>query len=376
MDVEGMMTLDSCVIGVVEEFPLNPGILIEARNCLVKDTIYFRNTAKRFVQSTILGPIVQRPYSSYPARFAEQLPDHRAVTLDSCIVDVSRDSTAGQEIYDNAIKGDSVNGDIWRVHVHCSNIFGYRNSWLSGKPTLIDTSDVTFLDPLFCDPASGDYSLRNSSPCTAANNICGVQIGAFGVGCENIAPEITSPDLASVNEDDQFVYRGTATDPDGPSLAFSFMDRPSWLTSDADSIFGAPHYGYMDTSFVVIASDGFLADSLTVTVRINQLTPEVHVLRVDSDTLNLHVISASPQIKWHYFDPTGNSPQTEFEIAVDTDTNWTHIEMWNPGPFISTDSSVLYNGSPLGWGQTLTLPGFRGQLVKNVCQSFELDRAF
>lgn len=25
---------------------------------------------------------------------------------------------------------------------------------------------------------------------------------------------------------------------------------------------------------------------------------------------------------------------------------------------------------------TLTLPGFRGQLVKNVCQSFELDRAF
>ncbi|MBM3286029.1 MAG: hypothetical protein FJY88_01550 [Candidatus Eisenbacteria bacterium] len=38
-------------------------------------------------------------------------------------------------------------------------------------------------DPLFCDPAGGDYSLNGNSPCAPGNNPgCGL-IGALGVGC-------------------------------------------------------------------------------------------------------------------------------------------------------------------------------------------------
>jgi predicted outer membrane repeat protein len=38
------------------------------------------------------------------------------------------------------------------------------------------------LDPLFCDPNMGDFTLRNDSPCAPENNDCGL-MGAWPVGC-------------------------------------------------------------------------------------------------------------------------------------------------------------------------------------------------
>ena len=209
--------------------------------------------------------------------------------------------------------------------------------------------------PLFCDTVNGDFRVKSSSPCLPANNSCGVQIGAFGQGCVNVAPVITAFDTVSINEDARFVYYATATDPDGPSLTWSFINRPSWLASNADSIYGTPHYPVHDTSFSVIASDGFLADTLVVNIAVHQLTPEVRLLRVDSDTLNLHAINAAPQFTWHYYDPTGSSPQTQFVVAVGTDRDWTYAEMWNPAPFTSPDSLVQYAGITLVRGQTYYL---------------------
>ncbi|MFZ1683991.1 MAG: hypothetical protein WAU88_07640 [Candidatus Zixiibacteriota bacterium] len=210
-------------------------------------------------------------------------------------------------------------------------------------------------NPLFCDTAAGDFRVKNTSPCLPANNSCGVQIGAFGLGCQNIAPIVSSPASINVDEESRLVYRGTVTDPDGPGVNWAYLNKPSWLTSNADSIFGTPHYENHDTSFTVIASDGFLSDTQIVTVTVLPQTPEVPLARVDGDTLNLHVVSLAPQINWHYFDPTGTSPQTEFEIAVGTDNEWTYSEMWNPAPFVSSDSFVNYGGLALIKGHTYYL---------------------
>jgi len=38
-------------------------------------------------------------------------------------------------------------------------------------------------DPLFCNSADGDYSINAKSPCAPRYNSCGVQIGAYGIGC-------------------------------------------------------------------------------------------------------------------------------------------------------------------------------------------------
>jgi hypothetical protein len=210
-------------------------------------------------------------------------------------------------------------------------------------------------NPLFCDTAGGDFTIKNSSPCLPGNNSCGVQIGAKGVGCQNIAPLITSLDSSSAVEDTRFLFRATATDPDGPSLTFSFINHPAWLTVDADIIFGTPHYGNQDTSFVVIVSDGFLADTQLVSIKVHKVTPEVTIVRVENDSINLHVVNHAPEFNWHYVDPTGSSPQTEFEIGVGTDDNWNTSEMWNPAPLTSADSFVVYNGSPLVDGATYYL---------------------
>ena len=47
------------------------------------------------------------------------------------------------------------------------------------------------LDPLFCDPELGDFSLRNDSPCAPENNDCGVLMGAWPVGCSTSAENAT-----------------------------------------------------------------------------------------------------------------------------------------------------------------------------------------
>ncbi|MCK4639954.1 MAG: tandem-95 repeat protein [Candidatus Marinimicrobia bacterium] len=80
----------------------------------------------------------------------------------------------------------------------------------------------------------------------------------------NDAPVITSVDSVSVTEDIYFKYLATASDTEDSSITFSYEDLSCWLSSDADSVYGVPTEGMEDTSFVVIASDGELNDTLTV----------------------------------------------------------------------------------------------------------------
>jgi len=47
-----------------------------------------------------------------------------------------------------------------------------------------DVGDNLVADPKFCGAyLSGNYTLRSDSPCAVAHSACGLQIGAFGVGC-------------------------------------------------------------------------------------------------------------------------------------------------------------------------------------------------
>ncbi len=83
-------------------------------------------------------------------------------------------------------------------------------------------------------------------------------------------PVITSPDTVTAVEDQYFLYRATAVDPEDEPVSFRFSDRPlpSWLSAAADTVFGTPREGDRDTTFRVIASDGFLEDTLDVYVMV------------------------------------------------------------------------------------------------------------
>ncbi len=82
----------------------------------------------------------------------------------------------------------------------------------------------------------------------------------------NDPPVITSPAVAAATEDAYFVYHATATDPEDSTVTFTFDQQPTWLLTEADSAYGTPLEGVVDTSFRVIAFDGELRDTLIVTV--------------------------------------------------------------------------------------------------------------
>jgi parallel beta-helix repeat protein len=57
------------------------------------------------------------------------------------------------------------------------------------------TPDMTNIsqNPLFCSSGAGDYTLAAGSPCLAANNACGVLMGARGQGCQEVSGIPTDP---------------------------------------------------------------------------------------------------------------------------------------------------------------------------------------
>ena len=70
----------------------------------------------------------------------------------------------------------------------------YDNEWGDWEDCLdyyLGRDGNVSVSPLFCDAATGDYTLSSGSPCTDAASGCGT-IGAFGVGCGTISVESRS----------------------------------------------------------------------------------------------------------------------------------------------------------------------------------------
>ncbi len=85
----------------------------------------------------------------------------------------------------------------------------------------------------------------------------------------NDPPQIVSPAAVTAVEDELFVYHGMATDVDDEVLTFSFVNRSNWLTVvGGDSVAGIPGEGETVGSFLFIALDGELSDSLPVGITI------------------------------------------------------------------------------------------------------------
>ncbi|MCZ6765930.1 MAG: right-handed parallel beta-helix repeat-containing protein [bacterium] len=83
-------------------------------------------------------------------------------------------------------------GIRWFASIHsqfsgtqtCNDAFGNPSGNFVGNVT----SRKNFsLDPLFCDLTGGDFFLKEGSPCLAPNNSCNLDIGAFSLGCGEVA---------------------------------------------------------------------------------------------------------------------------------------------------------------------------------------------
>ena len=63
--------------------------------------------------------------------------------------------------------------------IHCSDLVG---GWMGCAADWLGVEGNIDADPMFCDPAAGDFALHASSPCCEINSGCGT-MGAYDVGC-------------------------------------------------------------------------------------------------------------------------------------------------------------------------------------------------
>ena len=98
----------------------------------------------------------------------------------------------------------------------------------------------------------------------------------------NDPPVITSAAAASATEDVAFKYTATATDVEDSTISWAFDLLPAWFSAQADSAYGTPLEGDVDTSFRVIASDGSLSDTLIVAVTVTPVNDPPVITSVDS----------------------------------------------------------------------------------------------
>jgi Zn-dependent metalloprotease len=117
-----------------------------------------------------------------------------------------------------------------------------------------------------CDECPGDYE----------NDCCNPQFS-------NDRPAVTSAAHVTVTPGEGLVYTATASDADcdGSGLILTITHAPSWCAIDGVSLSGTAECDLSDTSFVVVADDGLLADTLVVTIEIDLSNVAPSVIQQD-----------------------------------------------------------------------------------------------
>ncbi len=107
-----------------------------------------------------------------------------SVTLDQCIVALNR----GGGLYASNAASDP--------SLACSDVWANENGdFLGGASDPTGQDGNISLDPYFCEVVADDFTLESNSPCLPPHNDCGLQMGAFGLGCTNTASESVPANL-------------------------------------------------------------------------------------------------------------------------------------------------------------------------------------
>ena len=159
----------------------------------------------------------------------------------------------------------------------------------------------------------------------------------------NNPPQITSPDTATATVDVLFVYRATATDPDGDPVTFTFDSLSTWLTDvGPDSVAGTPGEGVTGGRFRVIASDGQLDDTLQVTITVSSANdPPVFISTIADTSFKEDSTLSLPLSLWFQ--------AVEDEETPDSQLIWSITGNDSVSTTFSADADSVLFAAPLNW---------------------------
>ena len=176
------------------------------------------------------------------------------------------------------------------------------------------------LDPLFCNPDTGNYNLHANSPCVGTGEN-GANMGAFGVGCEALilAPVLTDIDDQQIDEDGDFLININATSDIHASMTF-------YAESDTSSVITFVEYAAL---IVTPESDWYGTTNITVMV-----TDENDLSDTTDFTLTVTPVNDSPEA----FSVLYPTVSDTFSTHVDSDT----LIAFNWEESYDVDSDVTY----------------------------------
>ncbi len=223
------------------------------------------------------------------------------ITLSDCIIAFS---TAGPGI-------DDASG-ILSPTISCTDLFGNAGGdWIGELGGQLGARGNIAQDPLFCDAASGEFTIAASSPCAATHSSCG-GMGVYEVGCTlNQPPILSEVSDTTISEDQPLVMGILASDPDETIPILSAATLPANATfvdnEDGSGTFsfhpGFDQAGSYDILF--IASDGEFSDSASTRVTVTNTNRAPIFSDVDDDTIfegeELNVVVSAT-------DPDGTTP--------------------------------------------------------------------
>lgn len=131
----------------------------------------------------------------------------------------------------------------------------------------------------------------------------------FNIFVFNHTPAISSDDTVNTFTNTQITYVASATDADGNTISYDFINYPSWLTKTNSTLFGTSPSIAVDTSFYVIATDGELSDTLKVNLIVNEQT----------SVLSQNTIPQTYSLFPNF--PNPFNPQTNVKIALPQKTD-------------------------------------------------------
>jgi len=103
--------------------------------------------------------------------------------------------------YGNGGEGLDVDDPQWlTLTVTCTDIFGNPGGdWVGNLAPFAGLGGNIEAKPWFCDADAGDYHLAADSPCVDTENICGVTMGAYAVGCGGVSAVPDAPAIQRVS---------------------------------------------------------------------------------------------------------------------------------------------------------------------------------